>query len=104
MAQILRIRAINPLGVTKFQLLSRFLHKIHQFVDLQQRHEGVHDCRKIASHQNEQCRPADGQSGSFLGMDHFFGRRCAFRFEEENLHIRQILKGFFDFRPNIRPA
>ena len=104
MAQVLCIRSIKSLVVLKFQTLSRLLHKIHQFVDLQKCHKRVHDRREITAHQNEQRGPPDSQIWDFLRMNHFFGRRRSFGFIEENLHISQILKGLYNSGPDIRPG
>ena len=51
MAQVFRVGTVGRLGVVEFEGLSRFLHEVHELVELEEAHEGVHEARKVAAHE-----------------------------------------------------
>ena len=56
MAQVLGIRAVDPLDVSQLQRFACPLQEVHQLVDFQQRHRRVHQPAEIAAHQAHQRR------------------------------------------------
>jgi len=103
LAKVLRVGPVQRLRVPQAQWLAGLLHEVHQLVDLEEGHEGVHQSDEVTFDEPDQDGSAWSHRRGVGGPDDILEHRGAIGLEEEHPHIGQRGKGLFDARANLGP-
>src|SRR6266508_1273518 len=104
MPQVFGVWAKGGLLIAQSETFAALLKEVEQLVQLQQGHDGIHDCREVPIRESDQRCLAHAHGRRLAALGHLLRWWGPFRMVKQYPYVRHLPESLFDEQLHLCPS